>query len=43
MTVYVDNARIPARIGRVSARWSHATPLIADDRSGPPNGTEDAR
>jgi hypothetical protein len=27
MTVYVDNARIPARVGRISARWSH---LFAD-------------
>jgi len=27
MTVYVDNARIPARVGRVNARWSH---LFAD-------------
>lgn len=23
MTVYVDNARIPARVGRFNARWSH--------------------
>jgi hypothetical protein len=29
MTVYVDNARIPARVGRISGRWSH---LTADDR-----------
>lgn len=27
MTVYVDNARIPARVGRIRARWSH---LFAD-------------
>lgn len=27
MTVYVDNARIPARVGHLSARWSH---LITD-------------
>jgi hypothetical protein len=27
MTVYVDNARIPARVGRINARWSH---LFAD-------------
>ncbi|GLH97128.1 DUF4031 domain-containing protein [Phytohabitans aurantiacus] len=25
MSVYVDNARIPARVGRISARWSHLT------------------
>jgi uncharacterized protein DUF4031 len=25
MTVYVDNARIPARVGRLTARWSHLT------------------
>jgi hypothetical protein len=25
--VYVDDARIPARVGRISARWSH---LMAD-------------
>jgi hypothetical protein len=29
MTVYVDNARIPATVGRIRARWSH---LTADDR-----------
>jgi hypothetical protein len=29
MTVYVDDSRIPARVGRLTARWSH---LIADDR-----------
>ncbi len=29
MSVYVDNARIPARIGRITARWSH---LTADTR-----------
>ncbi len=29
MSVYVDDFRIPARIGRLSARWSH---LTADDR-----------
>lgn len=23
MTVYVDDARIPARVGRISGRWSH--------------------
>lgn len=27
MSVYVDDARIPARVGRVSGRWSH---LMAD-------------
>ena len=25
MTVYVDNARIPARVGRFAGRWSHLT------------------
>lgn len=25
MTVYVDNFRVPARIGRISGRWSHLT------------------
>jgi hypothetical protein len=25
MTVYVDSARIPAKVGRLSARWSHLT------------------
>lgn len=25
MTVYVDNFRVPARVGRLSARWSHLT------------------
>lgn len=25
MTVYVDNARIPATVGRFRARWSHLT------------------
>ena len=27
MTVYVDDARIAARVGRISGRWSH---LLAD-------------
>lgn len=27
MTVYVDNMRRPARVGRINARWSH---LVAD-------------
>lgn len=27
MTVYVDDARIPAQVGRIRARWSH---LFAD-------------
>ena len=27
MTVYVDDLRIPARVGRIEARWSH---LFAD-------------
>lgn len=25
MTVYVDNARIPAAVGRIRGRWSHLT------------------
>lgn len=25
VTVYVDDARIPARVGRISSRWSHLT------------------
>jgi hypothetical protein len=25
MTVYVDNARIPATVGRIRGRWSHLT------------------
>lgn len=29
MTVYVDDIRIPAKVGRFDARWSH---LIADSR-----------
>lgn len=27
MTVYVDDFRVPARVGRITARWSH---LMAD-------------
>lgn len=27
MTVYVDDMRVPARVGRINARWSH---LMAD-------------
>ncbi|AXH67842.1 hypothetical protein J4T99_gp036 [Mycobacterium phage Bromden] len=27
MTVYVDDMRMPARVGRINARWSH---LMAD-------------
>lgn len=27
MTVYVDQARIPTRVGRITGRWSH---LVAD-------------
>ena len=27
MTVYVDDMRMPARVGRIAARWSH---LMAD-------------
>lgn len=29
MAVYVDNVMIPARVGRISARWCH---LIADSQ-----------
>ena len=29
MAVYVDDARIPARVGRIRARWSH---LFADSQ-----------
>lgn len=29
MTVYVDNSRISATVGRIKARWSH---LTADDK-----------
>jgi len=29
MAVYVDDARIPARVGPISARWSH---LFADSQ-----------
>lgn len=29
MTVYVDDFRVQARVGRLTARWSH---LVADDR-----------
>jgi hypothetical protein len=25
LTVYVDDIRIPARVGRITARWSHLT------------------
>lgn len=25
MTVYVDDFRVPARVGRINARWSHLT------------------
>ncbi len=28
MTVYVDDMRMPARVGRIEARWSH---LMADN------------
>ena len=30
MTVYVDDMRAPARVGRLQARWSH---LMADSRA----------
>lgn len=28
MTVYVDNFRVPARVGRITGRWSH---LVTDN------------
>lgn len=31
MTVYVDDFRVPARVGRLSARWSHLTVGPDDD------------
>lgn len=31
MTVYVDDARIPARVGRISSRWSHLTADTRDE------------
>jgi hypothetical protein len=31
MTVYVDDARIPARVGRISGRWSHLTATTQDE------------
>ena len=31
MPVYVDDARIPARIGRLSGRWSHLTADTPDE------------
>ena len=31
MPVYVDNARIPARVGRTSGRWSHLTADTTDE------------
>ncbi len=31
MTVYVDDARIPARVGRVYGRWSHLTADTRDE------------
>lgn len=31
MTVYVDNARTPARVGRIQARWSHLTASTPDE------------
>jgi hypothetical protein len=30
MTIYVDNARIPATVGRIRARWSHLLTDSAD-------------
>ncbi|MGW4467505.1 DUF4031 domain-containing protein [Micromonospora sp. NPDC004704] len=31
MTVYVDNARIPATVGKIRARWSHLTADTPDE------------
>lgn len=31
MTVFVDNFRCPARIGRISGRWSHLTADTPDE------------
>jgi Protein of unknown function (DUF4031) len=31
MTVYVDNYRVPARVGRLTARWSHLFVAPGDD------------
>jgi hypothetical protein len=31
VTVYVDDYRMPARVGRISARWSHLTADTPDE------------
>jgi hypothetical protein len=31
VTVYVDNARIPARVGAITGRWSHLTADTKDE------------
>lgn len=31
MTVYVDNFRVPARVGRVNGRWSHLSADTVDE------------
>jgi hypothetical protein len=31
MTIYVDNTRIPARVGRTTGRWSHLTADTIDE------------
>ena len=31
MTVYIDNARIPATVGRIRGRWSHLTADTQDE------------
>lgn len=31
MTVIVDNYRVPARVGRITARWSHLTATTPDE------------
>lgn len=31
MTVIVDNFRVPARVGRISSRWSHLTATTPEE------------
>jgi len=31
MTVYVDNFRVPARVGKITGRWSHLFVAPGDD------------
>jgi hypothetical protein len=37
VSVYVDNARIPARVGRITARWSHLTADSSSTSFAPPS------